>query len=92
VLGFATRELCVTYPDELLEDAVEKMAARGVGRLPVVARDDERKLLGYLGRTGLLEAYFRRVQEEEKRETGVVADAVRPLGQRLRRLFATSGR
>ena len=92
VLDFASRELWVTHPDELLEDAIETMAARGVGRLPVVARDDRRKLLGYLGRTGLLEAYFRRVQEEEKRETGVVGDAVRPLGARLRRMFAATPR
>ena len=44
--------------------------------------------LGYLGRTGLLEAYFQRVQEEEKRETGVVAEAVRPLGRGVRRMLA----
>ncbi len=88
VADFATRELVVTYPDELLEDAVEKMAARRVGRLPVVTRRDHRRLVGYLGRTGLLEAWLQRIEEEEKRETGVVAEGLRPLGRGVRRLVA----
>ena len=87
VLDFATRELVVTYPDDLIEEAVHKMAARGVGRLPVVERRDPAHLLGYLGRTGLLDAWLAYVEEEDKREVGVVGDAVRPLGVRLRRLF-----
>lgn len=87
VLDFATRELVVTYPDELLEDAVEKMASRGVGRLPVVERRDPARLLGYLGRTGLLDAWLERVEEEEKRETGAVASELWSLAGRLRRVM-----
>ena len=60
----------MTYPDEMLEEAIGKLASRGVGRLPVVERRDPAHLVGYLGRTGPPDAWLRRVDEEEKRETG----------------------
>jgi CBS domain-containing protein len=60
--------LIITYPDEPLKDAVAKMIRNEIGRLPVVSRDNPRQLLGYLGRTGLLEARLRKLQEEELRE------------------------
>ncbi len=85
VVAFGSSDLTVTYPDEPLQNAIEKMAARGVGRLPVVSRDDPGELLGYLGRTGLLEAWLEYLEEEKKRETGVVAAGLRPLGEKLRR-------
>jgi hypothetical protein len=44
------------------------MIRNEIGRLPVVSRDNPRQLLGYLGRTGLLEARLRKLQEEELRE------------------------
>ena len=87
VLEYGTRELTVTHPDEMLEEAIGKMASRGVGRLPVVERRDPAHLLGYLGRTGLLDAWLQRVEEEDKRETGVVAGGLKSLGARLRRLL-----
>jgi len=87
-------ELEVTYTDELLEDAVQKMARRGVGRLPVVSRKDRRRLVGYLGRTGVMEAFLHRVEEEEVRDTGVVAASLRLWRRRMRRLAprAAAGR
>jgi CIC family chloride channel protein len=60
--------LIVTYPDESLQDAITKMLKNEIGRLPVVSRENPRQLLGYLGRTGLLEARSRKMQEEEHRE------------------------
>jgi chloride channel protein, CIC family len=87
---FGTAAPEVTYPDELLQQAVEKMAARGVGRLPVVARDDPTKLAGYLGRTGLIDAWIRRIEEEEVRETGVVREDLRLWWRRLRGVWAGS--
>ncbi|HLO33135.1 MAG TPA: chloride channel protein [Anaerolineales bacterium] len=68
VLEACSRNLIITFPDEPLKEAVAKMLKNGVGRLPVVSRDDSRQLLGYLGRTGLLEARLRKMQEEELRE------------------------
>jgi CIC family chloride channel protein len=68
VLQAGTSQLAVAYPDEPLRTAVERMLRRGVGRLPVVSRDDPRHLVGYLGRTGVMEARQRSMQDEDLRE------------------------
>jgi chloride channel protein, CIC family len=68
VLEAGSRNLVITYPDEPLKEAVSKMLRYGIGRLLVVSHDDPHQLLGYLGRTGLLEARLRKLQEEELRE------------------------
>lgn len=60
----------VTYPDEPMNDAIDKMLRYDVGRLPVVRRDRPQELVGYLGRTGILEARLRRMREENEREPG----------------------
>jgi H+/Cl- antiporter ClcA len=60
----------VTYPDETLHDAAEKMLRRGIGRLPVVDPQDPQKLVGYLDRAPLLEVRQRRLTEESVVETG----------------------
>jgi chloride channel protein, CIC family len=62
--------LVVTYPDELVSDAAAKMLHREVGRLPVVERGDERKVLGYLGRSAIMAARTRRLRDEHFREPG----------------------
>ena len=63
-------KLVVTYPDELLSEAVAKMLHQDVGRLPVVERSDERKAVGYLGRAAILDARGRRFDDEHFREQG----------------------
>ena len=63
-------KLVVTYPDELLSEAVSKMLHQDVGRLPVVERGDERKAVGYLGRAAILDARSRRLHDEHFREQG----------------------
>ena len=70
LLKVGTRNLAVAYPDETLHDAAEKMLRRGIGRLPVVDSADPAKLVGYLGRTPILEARQRRLTEESVVETG----------------------
>ena len=71
VLEAGTRDLIVAYPDELLRDAVARMLAHDIGRLPVVDRHDRRRLLGYLGRAGIMRARVRLFQEENLRERGI---------------------
>ncbi len=70
VIDAATRTLVVTYPDELLYDAAAKMLRNGVGRLPVVSRSDPGQIVGYLGRSGIMAARLRRLEEEHVLEPG----------------------
>ncbi len=54
---WCTRQLVVTYPDETLAAALRQIGVRDIGRLPVVSRDDKRKLLGVLRRSAMIKAY-----------------------------------
>ncbi|HZP61131.1 MAG TPA: chloride channel protein [Opitutaceae bacterium] len=67
----------VCHPDETLHDAVGRMLHYGCGRLPVVARDNPKKIVGYLGRTAILEARRQRLQEERTPEPGWLKTALR---------------
>src|SRR5271169_4372076 len=62
--------LVVTYPDELVSEAASKMLRNDIGRLPVVDRADHRKVVGYLGRGGVMAARLRRFHDEHVREAG----------------------
>jgi len=70
VLEAGTRDVVVTYPDELLHDAAAKMLLRNIGRLPVVDRKQPTRVVGYLGRHGIMSARLRRLDEEHIRELG----------------------
>jgi len=70
VLDVCSRNVVVTYPDETLHEASEKMLRYNVGRLPVVDRADERHIVGYLGRPGIMAARRRKIDEEYVREPG----------------------
>lgn len=75
VLEAGNNEPIVTYPDELMHDAVLKMLHNDIGRLPVVDRHDPRKLVGYLGRSAVMESRLRRFHEERVREPGWLTTA-----------------
>jgi H+/Cl- antiporter ClcA/CBS domain-containing protein len=70
VLEAGTRDPIVAFEDELLRDAVERMLENEIGRLPVVAREDPARLVGYLGRSGIVAARRRLVDDERLRERG----------------------
>ena len=70
VLEAGSHNVVVTYPDEGLQDASEKMLRHNVGRLPVVDRSDEKKVVGYLGRPGIMAARLHRFNDEYVREAG----------------------
>ncbi len=76
VLEAGNSNLVVTYPDELMHDAVLKMLNNNIGRLPVVDRSDPRRLVGYLGRPAIMEARLRRLHDESVREPGWLATAI----------------
>jgi H+/Cl- antiporter ClcA len=69
------RPLIVAHPDELAHDALIRLLENDIGRLPVVARDDDAKLVGYLNRSSFLNAWKRSMEEESLRENGWVARA-----------------
>ena len=76
-----TREVEVAFPDETLNMALRRMSRRDVGRLPVVARGNPRKLVGVLRRADVIHAYdlalTRRVSQRH-REHAVRLDALTP--------------
>ena len=76
VLEAGNHEPIVTYPDELMQHAVHKMLQHNIGRLPVVDRHNPRKLIGYLGRSAIMEARLRRLHEERVREPGWLSTAI----------------
>lgn len=63
-------KLVVTYADEPVAEAAAKLLRFDIGRLPVVERSDERKIVGYLNRAAILAARMRRLQDEHFREPG----------------------
>ncbi len=63
----------VAYPDEPVVDALHRMLQHDIGRLPVIAREDPRKLVGYLNRSNILGAWTRQLEEEGLREHGWLA-------------------
>jgi len=65
-----SHKLVVTYPDEVLHEALSKMLRHNVGRLPVVERNNVHHVIGYLGRPGVMAARLRRLHEEHVREPG----------------------
>jgi chloride channel protein, CIC family len=70
VLEAGSREVVVTYPDEVLHEASAKMLRNNIGRLPVVDRKDPGRVVGYLGRAGILAARLGRLDDEHVREPG----------------------
>ncbi len=76
VLEAGNNELILTYPDELLHDAVLKMLHNDIGRLPVVDRQNPSRLVGYLGRSSVIAARSRRLHEERVREPGWLTTGV----------------
>src|SRR5438552_9101744 len=54
----------VIFPDMSLRDAADHIVREDVGRLPVVDRDDPRRLIGIITRSDLLKVHAKRLDEE----------------------------
>jgi len=70
VMQAGTPSPIVAYPDEMVHDALNRLVHNDIGRLPVVGRDDPRRIVGYLSRGAILRARRRRIDEESRREQG----------------------
>ncbi len=63
VSELATHRLVVAFPDETLNDALRKLGLHHVGRVPVVSREDHRRLLGIITRKDIVSAYNRALMQ-----------------------------
>ena len=68
VMEAGSRQVIVTFADEVLYEAVRKMVRHNIGRLPVVSRENPRHIVGYLGRTNLMAGRLRYFEDEYVRE------------------------
>ena len=68
VIEAGSHDLIVSFPDEVLQEAANKMLRNNIGRLPVVSRRDSHRIVGYLGRSNLMAAHLRQLEEEHVRE------------------------
>ena len=51
------KNLFVAFPDETIGDVLMRLGMRGLGRMPVVDRDDPDRLLGMIRRVDIISAY-----------------------------------
>ena len=63
------RDACTTdivraYPDETVREGVRWMLYYDIGRLPIVSRQDDRQLVGYMDRAAVIAAHRRGMHEE----------------------------
>ncbi|ACB76350.1 Chloride channel core [Opitutus terrae PB90-1] len=65
-----TTEPVTVFPDDTLDHALVRMLQRGIGRLPVVSREDGQTIVGYLGRAEILAARLHAQDDERRREKG----------------------
>lgn len=73
VLDAGTSPPIVAYPDEFVHDALHRMVGHNIGRLPVVSREDPKRMAGYFDRSNLLNAWTRQIEEEGVQEHGWIA-------------------
>jgi CBS-domain-containing membrane protein len=84
-------QLVVTHTDELLEEATAKMITHDIGRLPVVAREDPTRLVGLLGRAGVMAVWRYATREEQTRDSGWLSHNLRALRGRIARRVRSGG-
>ncbi|HEX5437244.1 MAG TPA: chloride channel protein [Gemmatimonadaceae bacterium] len=67
----------VVYEDNSLREAADQMVREGVGRLPVVSREDPRHVAGLITRSDLLAAHERRLQLANRQQRSIVFGRLR---------------
>src|SRR4051794_17063049 len=79
VRDLVRRSAAVSFADSTLREAADHMVREGVGRLPVVTRDEPRKVIGMLTRSDLLSAHRKRLEDADLAEQHL---DLRALGRR----------
>ncbi|MDW7733256.1 MAG: chloride channel protein [Methanolobus sp.] len=68
ICEIATTEVETAYPDETLDAVLRRLAAKDIGRLPVVSRADNRQLLGIITRSDIVKLYDKKVIDKVQQE------------------------
>jgi H+/Cl- antiporter ClcA len=71
------RPPAIVFEDNSLREAADHMVNEEVGRLPVVARDNPRKVTGWLTRSDLLTAHRQRLEDRSRAERALQIRTVR---------------
>jgi CIC family chloride channel protein len=66
VRDIAIRNPVIVYPDQTVHEALLRIGALDVGRIPVVDRNDPTRLLGVLRRHDIVRAYTKAVPKRQK--------------------------
>jgi CIC family chloride channel protein len=61
-----TRDIIICYPDENLREALEKLAERDIGRIPVVERGNHSHLIGLITRENIIAAYNQALKKNKE--------------------------
>lgn len=75
LLAIAQHQVHCATPDEPISEVLERFVRYDIGRMPVVASRDSRRLIGFVRRSDLARAYYQAI--ERQRQLEATADAVR---------------
>ncbi|WP_319506677.1 chloride channel protein [uncultured Methanolobus sp.] len=62
-----TKDVEVAYPEETLNTVLKRLAAKDIGRLPVVSKTDRTKLLGIITRSDIVKLYDKKILAKVQR-------------------------
>ncbi|MBV9609838.1 MAG: chloride channel protein, partial [Acidobacteria bacterium] len=71
------RSPAIAYDDNSAREAADHMVREDIGRLPVVSRDNPRKVIGWLTRSDLLRAHRRRLEDSSRADRTLQVRTVR---------------
>jgi CIC family chloride channel protein len=67
ITEICTKDVAVAYQDETLNTVLKRLAAKDIGRLPVVSRSDDTKLLGIITRSDIVKLYDKKILDKVQR-------------------------
>ncbi|MEZ5336012.1 MAG: CBS domain-containing protein [Methanolobus sp.] len=63
----SSKDVEIAYPDESLNTVLKRLAAKDIGRLPVVSRSQNTKLLGIITRSDIVKLYDKKILDKVQR-------------------------
>jgi CIC family chloride channel protein len=67
ITEICSKDVEVAYQDETLNTVLKRLAAKDIGRLPVVSRSDSSKLLGIITRSDIVKLYDKKILDKVQR-------------------------